>query len=412
MWRMPFRLCMSNRPDFREPMLTCAPSLAYNRFARERRKINQETGILVGDIREQALAGTMNSAGIEEKAILGSRATEQAFIDGLRQSDFAQVEARIFPDLNDPFSSAIVLNPDSSHEGYFRAGDLFGLDIRANLVSLPLSSSPGALSWNPEVFFYGLLYSEVPSVLLSQWAVERPVKRIFFDRFYKATKEFPFVEALESAAEAVRSDYPALRNWGGFVLVGFQGMNPGERIAFAETNQIQTILQARHYEEKKEFEDAISEFEKAIILTQIIRDSSSLSKIYQEIVRVAIKGKIWSRAIEYQNLLLAVHEKARNQSGVLTSCRNLVYFFMQISRFDEAARIKTRQIALLDTLRKTQDLLASYEEMGFILAGQRKYSESVDWIDRALQLRPAEDTPGLARDHILKGRFLLEAEDF
>jgi CHAT domain-containing protein/tetratricopeptide (TPR) repeat protein/Tol biopolymer transport system component len=411
LWRMPFRFCMRNHTDFQEPSLTCAPSLAYNRFARERRKINQESGILVGDIREQALAGSMKSAGIDEKVLIGPQATEQAFIDGLNRSDFVQIEARILPDRNDPLSSAIVLNPDSSHEGYFRAGDLFGHDIRANLVSLAMYSSAAESPWNPEVFFYGLLYSDVPSILISQWTVDRPVKRIFFDRFYKSTMEVSFIEAVDRAAGLVRSEHPPVRNWGGYMLVGFQGMGPDERIAFAETNQVQTILQARYYEEKKEFKDAISEFEKAIILTRIIRDSSSFSKIYQEIVRVAIKGKMWPKAIEYQSLLLALNEKSRNQSGILTSCRNLVYFFMQSSRFDEAARIKTRQIALLDTLRKTQDLLASYEEMGFILAGRRKYAESVEWIDRALQLRETGDTPGIARDHILKGRFLLEAED-
>ena len=412
LWCVPFGLLLDERAGVRGPVLTYAPSLVYNRLVRERRKINQETGIIVGDIREQALSGVMNSAGIREKAFFGDRATEQEFVDGLGQSDLVQVETRILTNENDPLSSAIVLNPDPNHEGYFRAEDCFGLDIRASLMILPAVSAGRGLSWDPTVFCHALLYSDVPSVMMTQWPVQRQVKRAFFGRFYRDISEGSLIQAMERAETEVRLAHPAPQNWAGFALIGFPGMNPDERFAFAGDNQVQKVIQARYYEEKQEFPDAISEFEKAIPLTRIIRDSSGLSKIYQEIVRVAIKGKIWPKAIQYQKLLLAVNERTKNQQGILTSCRNLVYFFMQTGQFADAVSVKTRQIGLLDSLAKTGDLILSYEEMGFIQSGQRKYLDAVAWIEKAVALRGRDDRAGIARDCLLKGRFLLEAEDF
>jgi CHAT domain-containing protein len=412
LWNAPFDFLLNSDDRLDGLTITYAPSLAYFALCREKRKINQETGVLVADLQDQTLAECMKAAGISGKALLGPSATEKGFKEALEQTDIVQTEKWILGYGNDPLASSVVLNPGMGEDGFCRADELFGLDARANLVFLPPYSKGRSQAGYPEIFFYSLLYAGVPSLISSQWPVDISAKRIFWDAFYRTIQTRSFAEAENLAVQAVRSVYSSAKSWAAFRMVGFPGMNTQERIAFAEENQIRTILQGRYFEEKGEFADAVSTFEKSLVLTETIRDSASVPKIHQEIVRVAMKGKLWSKAVQYQKKLIDFNRKSGNDPGLMNGLKNLVFFSLQNGDYPGAADAKSRQIELLKKTGKIKELAAAYEEMAFIESGLRRYDESVSLIEEAFRAYDGQnDGYGRARALVLKGRFYLEGDD-
>jgi CHAT domain-containing protein/Tfp pilus assembly protein PilF len=249
-------------------------------------------------------------------------------------------------------------------------------------------------------------------VIEETWPVDRNVKRSFCEAFYRYARTRSFAEAADLAIRDIRGLYPSARNWAGFRLTGFQGMTAGERLAFAESNQIRTILQARFLEEKGEFQDAVNLFEKALVLTVTVGDSASIPRIDGEIVRTAMKGKLWSKAILYQTRLIQFHEKSGNAAGLLNGLKNLAVFCLQNADPAGAAEAKLRQVGLLRQAGRVKETASAIEEMAFIEAGRRRFPEAVRWAEEANRAyAEIPDDAGRARTFLLKGRFSLETDD-
>jgi CHAT domain-containing protein/tetratricopeptide (TPR) repeat protein len=412
LWSLPFGLFLESEAGLSPTVLDYAPSLAFLGLASSRRKINQQTCAILGDASDQNLAGAGRSAGLAETTRFGSRATETEFKTFLRSDDFVDIETWILPNPDDPMGSSIVLQPGPSDDGYFRTEECFSIDSRANCVFLPPASGSAGSGWSPELFSWGFLYAGAPTLIWTAWPVDPKVRREFMRAFYSAVKTHSFAAALREAAAATAAGHPASRDWAAFRLIGFAGMDSTERSAFASENQARFVLQARALDEKSEYADAVTTFEKALSLTEMMGDSAAVAKIEQEIVRSAMRGRNWQKAVAYQNRLLGRAERMGNTSGMVSGFRNLSVFHMNAGDADAAAAAKKRQIALLDSLSRNGDAFTAFEDMAFIRAGQRKYKEADDWMAKAIERRRTSgDRPGLARALVLRGRFRLEAED-
>ncbi|MBN2202212.1 CHAT domain-containing protein [bacterium] len=389
-----------------------APSLAFLGLASDRRKINQRTCAMLGQASDRGLAGAGRAAGLIETSRFGPDATETEFKSMLKSADFVDIATWILPNPDDPMGSAIVLQPDAMDDGYFRTEECFSIDATANCVFLPTATGSAGSGWSPELFSWGFLYAGAPSLVWTAWPVRPEIRRVFMQAFYSAVDTLSFASAVREAAAVTAAAHPESRDPAAFRLIGFPGMNSKERSDFASENQTRFVLQARGLEEKAEHADAVLVYEKALSLTEMMGDSTGVARIEQEIVRSAMRGRDWRKAVLFQKRMLARAERTGNTSGLVAGFRNLSVFHMNAGDAEAAAAAKKRQIALLDSLSRNGDAFTAFEDMAFIRAGQRLYREADEWMEKAVNRRRSSGDPaGLARALVLRGRFRLEAED-
>lgn len=415
LWNLPFGV-LSDEGEILLEKTTVhyTPNLTAYSLAWERRKINQENGILVGDVRDQTYLVSMEKATKKENILLESQATEKTFNKTALTSDIIQVERWVLYNDKDPLTSALVLFSGEGEDGFLRIEELFSWDLKASLFFLPSHRGEVEMErWGTLSFIYGLLYAGVPTVGLPLWPVNRDVKKTFFDSFYEQIGEFSVADAFVEAQLTVREQYPAVQDWGGFTLVGFAGMYPEERIRFAEDNLLNTVLRGRAYEQKGEYTDAVMAFESALSMAEAMRDSVTVQRVYNEIIRGCIGGKLYEKAILYQGRVLEEAKKLGDTEGIISSLKNLVAFTMRSGDFEEAASVKIEYIDLIKEESSVEEIASSYEELSFIYTADRKYDEAVDWAERAYQVyEKGGNLLGQGRSLIWKGRFYLEGDDY
>lgn len=122
-----------------------------------------------------------------------------------------------------PWESALILAPGGGEDGWFKVPEIFGLDLRTDLVTLSgCSTGLGKLSGDGIVgLARALVYAGTPSVIVSQWDVSDLSTAYLMDRFYAGLvagrgKAHSLRAAQLQTLE--RYAHPAL--WAAFVLVG------------------------------------------------------------------------------------------------------------------------------------------------------------------------------------------------
>jgi CHAT domain-containing protein/tetratricopeptide (TPR) repeat protein len=122
-----------------------------------------------------------------------------------------------------PWESALILTPGDGEDGYFKVPEIFGLDLRADLVTLSgCSTGLGRISGDGIVgLSRALIYAGSPSVLVSQWDVSDVSTAYLMERFYAAmTAGDGKARSLRTAQLATLKRYPHPALWAAFTLVG------------------------------------------------------------------------------------------------------------------------------------------------------------------------------------------------
>lgn len=413
LWDVPFGVLSDGEEVFIEKCtLVYAPSLTAYRLALERRRINKDDGLLVGDIDDSSFQVPMKRATKTVQALLGPRATGDAFREVVQSSDVVQVERWMLTNEKDPMTSSLVLFPGEKGDEFLRVEDLFSCDLKASLFFLPPSRRGTRRGYRGSLaFIHGLLYSGVPSVMMNIWPVARDAKQRFAEEFYKNFREMSVSDALAEAQLAVRESHPELVAWGGFQLVGFGGMDSSERIRFAERNLGATVMEGRLYEQGGEYEDAVNVFEKALDMAEAMGDSFSVQRIHEEILRVSVESERWETAIEYQIRMQRAAEKRGDREEVLRSVKNLLGFYRRNGQFDKAAQAKIEYIRLMEEEGNVEEVVSSYEDLAYIYTLGREYQSAVTWVNKAKDFyEERRDSLGQARAYMLRGRFELDGD--
>jgi len=408
-WDVPFEALSAAGTVLSEKFeISYAPSLTAYWLAWNRRRINLQKGLLVGDARDDVLVRPLTQICPESASLLGPKATEQAFREQVKEADLVQTEKWIVPNPGDPLNSALVLSPDSTEDGFLKASEVFKWELKANLMMLPPAIGR---AWNPEPFLYALHYAGVPSVMVPLWQTDRETKRLLLETFYRTAEKSSFTRALQQACRTLKDRGQGIKSWAGFRLIGFGGMDSDARLRFAGDNLTETVLQARAYEQKEEFEDAVVSYEKALSMSEVLRDTLSTVNIWREIVRLGMKGKLWNKAVAYQMKLIQQAERTKDSTAVLTGYRNLSAFCVQNNWLEAAVQAKSKAIEMLEKRSRNNLAAAQYEELAFIHEREQKYQQAVAASQKAYDLyQGLNNRLGMAKALIRKGRFLLEAE--
>lgn len=164
----------------------------------------------------------------QSTVLLRNEATEEKSKALSPQNDIIHFASHAELSEEDPLSSAILLAKDGKEDGRLEVREIFGMDLKANLVVLSACETGlGKISSGDELvgLTRAFIYAGTPSVVASLWKVEDSSTAALMASFYKNLKTMTKVEALRQAqlqlirGEA-RSDLLARRGIGGVGKLG------------------------------------------------------------------------------------------------------------------------------------------------------------------------------------------------
>ncbi|WP_268742293.1 CHAT domain-containing protein [Crocosphaera watsonii] len=236
LFKVPFAALKNNNNQYliENHTLRVAPSIQLLKFtaqqqAKQTPKTSQ-TALIVGNPemprgnnnqRLAALPGTQQEAYaiaelLDTTPLIGERATEWRVKNNIEDADIIHLATH-----GDPTS--LVFASSSSNDGFLRDGEIYGLDLQANLVVL--SACETGLGEITSDGIVGIsrpfIAAGVPSVVMSLWLVPDAATSELMIDFHKNLQTGQNkAQALRQAMLSTMKTNPDPVNWAGFILVG------------------------------------------------------------------------------------------------------------------------------------------------------------------------------------------------
>jgi CHAT domain-containing protein len=164
----------------------------------------------------------------ESSVYIGKEATEEKSKILSSKHDILHFATHAQLNEDDPLSSAVLLAREDKEDGRLEVWEIFGMDLRANLVVLSgCETGLGKLSTGDELvgLTRAFIYAGTPSVAASLWSVDDSSTAHLMASFYRNLKTMSKVEALRQAQLGLirgegRSDLLARRGVGGIGKLG------------------------------------------------------------------------------------------------------------------------------------------------------------------------------------------------
>lgn len=122
-----------------------------------------------------------------------------------------------------PLNSALLLAPGPTDDGRLTAGDLYRLDLDADLVTLSACDTAlGKITGGDDVvgFTRGLLYAGARTIIATLWQVDDQATKELMQDFYGKVRNMAKGKALRQAQLDIRKRYPHPYYWASFQLTG------------------------------------------------------------------------------------------------------------------------------------------------------------------------------------------------
>lgn len=170
------------------------------------------------------------------EVLTGSSATVSAVLSTLRKHPIAHFAVHSVPRSDEPLASALLLAPDSDHQGELEARMLYDQKL-PNVELVVLMSCESGLGFvsgleGPLDLAHPFIAAGVPQVITTLWAIEDSQGAAFSKLFYEfvASGLSPTLALRQTQLEMLESSNPIHRNprtWATFQIVG--GLPPNER---------------------------------------------------------------------------------------------------------------------------------------------------------------------------------------
>ncbi|MBC8283431.1 MAG: CHAT domain-containing protein, partial [Nitrospinae bacterium] len=122
-----------------------------------------------------------------------------------------------------PLFSSLKLTRDKSDDGNFEVNEVFGLDIKADIVTLSACQTGlGDIVGGDELVGLNraFIYAGTHSILSSLWRVSDISTAVLIKHFYRSYGKEDKAESLRKAQLLVKRLYPHPSYWAGFNLTG------------------------------------------------------------------------------------------------------------------------------------------------------------------------------------------------
>lgn len=168
-------------------------------------------------------AGTLHWNYPDVTTLTRERATESWVREHIAEFGVIHIASHGEFDPINPLFSAIRLARDGKADGKLQADEIFGLDIKADLVVLSacqtglgdIRSGDDVVGMNRAFIFAG-----THSLMSSLWRVSDVSTAIMMKQFYRNYTTYDKAESLTRAMKHVKNRYPHPGYWGAFVLTG------------------------------------------------------------------------------------------------------------------------------------------------------------------------------------------------
>jgi len=157
------------------------------------------------------------------KLLLRGQASETTIKTMGTQYSMLHIASHGIFDTKTPLQSALMLARDDANDGKLTVGELYGLRLNADLVTLSACETGlGRINSGDDVvgLTRGFLYAGTRSVVASLWQVDDEATSQLMMQFYDNLSSKPKNEALRAAQLEVRKKYPHPYYWSAFYLTG------------------------------------------------------------------------------------------------------------------------------------------------------------------------------------------------
>jgi CHAT domain-containing protein len=210
------------------------PSASVLRYTLSRRQSSRNLKVLaIGnpDLGDRSLdlpfaereAGTLHWSYPEVTTLVRERATESWVRDHIGEFGIIHLASHGEFDPVNPLFSAIRLAPDKKTDGKLQAEEIFGLNIKADLVVLSACQTGlGDIRGGDDVVGMNraFIFAGTHSLLSSLWRVSDVSTAILMKQFYREYTRGDKAGSLRKAMLHVKGRYPHPGYWGAFVLTG------------------------------------------------------------------------------------------------------------------------------------------------------------------------------------------------
>jgi CHAT domain-containing protein len=161
------------------------------------------------------------------RPLLTGRATRAEFLKRASRYDVLHIAAHAELNASNPLFSRIHLASDREENGAIEVREIYGMDLKANLVVLSACETQlGARSKGDDIVGLNraFIYAGASSVIASLWTVDDEATSLLMKTFYIGLKRGKSkAAALQAAQIATRRKYPHPYYWAAFVLTGDPG---------------------------------------------------------------------------------------------------------------------------------------------------------------------------------------------
>jgi len=167
----------------------------------------------------KAIAGIMRGSTL----LLRGDAKASYFVGHASSYNMVHMAAHGIFDPDNPLGSALLLARDGASDGWLKAGDLYSLNLKADLVTLSACETAlGKITKGDDVvgFTRGFLYAGAGSIISTLWKVDDRATKDLMLAFYSRLKKMDKDEALRQAQLQTRKKYPHPFYWASFQLTG------------------------------------------------------------------------------------------------------------------------------------------------------------------------------------------------
>lgn len=263
---------------------------------------------------------------------------------------------------------------------------LFEYDLNAGLVVLEQSEFPYREGHSGEEIIAlqrSLIYAGAPSIIMNQWPVTAAVREAFYRHFYQSMQENSLVSALSKAQFALREEYPDPRDWAGFQLYGFAGMDPAEREVFARRYFMQTVLNGNRANDLGYYADAVRYYLAALAMARQLQQEEAIGRLYLLIKNNAVYAKDFATASEAERRLLEIAQQSGDVAAQARSYRNLAVWERNRRNFPAAVAAEQSYLALAQKAGSLPAAADSRLQLAQIYQAAGDYPRGIAYADTA-----------------------------
>lgn len=209
------------------------PAAGVAAFLRPAQQPSPATALILGNPHLEDQRLSLQHAQEEAQAIakllpgstllLGQAATRSALTSRAADHRLLHIAAHGVFKADAPLDSALLLAQNKNDDGLLRAGDLYRLQLNADLVTLSACETALSTVANGDDllgFTRGFLYAGTRSIVSSLWQVDDRATRDLMLAFYRNLSTMDKAQALTQAQQAIKQQFPHPFYWAAFQLTG------------------------------------------------------------------------------------------------------------------------------------------------------------------------------------------------